>query len=83
MRINLRTTGLRHLLDRSRRRSLELPPEPPRSSNRKPYWLVGQPQDGQPSEFESWPPHAQNESNPAGPATDATDPSLHSGTGRA
>jgi hypothetical protein len=83
MRINLRTTGLRHLLDRSRRKSLDLPPEPPRSGNHKPYWLVGQPQDGQPSEFESWPPHAQDDANPAGPATEVTGHSPHSSTTRA
>jgi len=83
MRINLRTTGLRHLLNRSRRRSLDLPPKPSQSSNRKPYWLVGQPQDGQPSEFEPWPPHARNDGDPPAPVTDATDQSHHSGTGRA
>jgi hypothetical protein len=83
MKINLRTTGLRHLLDRSRRKSRDLPPEPPRSANRKPYWLVGQPQDGQPSEFESWPPHAQNDTNQANSTTEATGRSPDSGTRRA
>ena len=83
MKFNLRTTGLRHLLDRSRRKSLDLPPEPPHTSNRKPFWLVGQPQTGQPSEFESWPPQPQNDAQPAGPGTEATGRSPRSGTRRA
>jgi hypothetical protein len=82
MKFTLSGVRLRHLLARPRRSS------PNRSTgntignspgNSQPYRLVGQPQAGQPSEFESWPPHA----DPGAPPSDAASRSPGAGTRRA
>jgi hypothetical protein len=82
MKFTFSGARLRHLLARPRRSS----PDGSTGNtvgyspgNSQPYRLVGQPQVGQPSEFESWPPHA----DPDTPASDTAGRSPSAGTRRA
>jgi hypothetical protein len=81
MKFTFSGTRLRRLLARPRRSSPDGSTANPLGSpgNSQPYHLVGQPQVGQPSEFESWPPHA----DPDIPASDGTGRSPGAGTRRA
>jgi hypothetical protein len=70
MKFTLSGARLRDLLARSRRSSPDGSTANPVATpgNAQPYRLVGQPQVGQPSEFESWPPHADPDDPASGPA---------------